>query len=162
MLSWTYDLMPIFEPKTTYAYSFDGNPFVNIVANKTSADCPGHGYTFVYNPSFSYMIDVSNLTDGHHEIAIRAIFDFGHTLLNDTSTSFNFNVKNSNPHLNPPNTLTPTPTAKPANASASADASPTPTSTVPELPSAAISIAVLSAASILLTLGKRKLTAKRM
>lgn len=153
MLSWTYDLTPIFEPETTYSYSIDGNPFVNIAANKTSADCPGHGYTFVYNPSFSYTIDVSNLTDGSHKIEIRSIFDFGHTLLNDTSTSFSFAVKNSNPNLTPQSTTTPT--AKSSATSASADTSLTPTPTVPELSSTVLSVAVLVAAGAMLVLGKK-------
>jgi hypothetical protein len=151
MISWNYDLIPIFEPNTSYAYSIDGNPFVGITANKTSMDGPGHGYTFVYNPSFSYMIDVSNLTDGHHEIAIRTIFDFGHTLLNDTSTSFSFNVKNSNPHIATP-TSKPT---EPSTATTSANASTSPTPTVPEFPCVIPLVAVLAAVTALLVLVRK-------
>ncbi len=107
MLSWTYDIMPVFEPRTDYAYSIDGTQFVSITANKTSNDRPGGGYTFVYNPSFSYKLDVSGLTNGRHELAIRANFDFGHSLLNDTSRSFSFTVQNSNPRINPSSTPPP-------------------------------------------------------
>ena len=142
MLKWTYDIMPLFEPKTDYAYSIDGNPFVSITANKTSNDRPGGGYTFVYNPSFSYRLDVSGLTNGNHELVIRANFNFGHSLLNDTSTLFSFTVQISNPHINPSSTPTP---------------APTPTPTVPELPITAILVAVLVAASLLMVIGKRKL-----
>lgn len=123
MLSWTYDIMPIFEPTTDYAYSIDGNPFVSITANKTLNDRPGGSYTFVYNPSFSYKLDVSSLTNGRHELVIRANFNFGHLQLNDTSTPFSFTVQNSNPHINPSST------PKPA---------PTPTPTVPEFPLLAV------------------------
>lgn len=107
MFMWTYDLIPIFEPRTDYAYSIDGTPFVSITANKTLNDRPGGGYTFVYNPSFSYKLDVSGLTNGRHELVIRANFDFGHSLLNDTSRSFSFTVQNSNPRINPSSTPTP-------------------------------------------------------
>jgi hypothetical protein len=110
MLVWTYDLLPLFEPKTDYAYSIDGNPFVGIAANSTSNDRPGGGYTFVYNPSFAYWLDISNLTNGRHEIVIRASFNFGHLLLNDSSTPFAFTVQNSNPRLTPSSTPTPAPT----------------------------------------------------
>lgn len=138
MVIWSYDIMPIFEPTTDYAYSIDGNPFVSITANKTSNDRPGGGYTFVYNPSFSYTLDISSLTKGPHELVIRANFNFGHSQLNDTSTPFSFTVQNSNPNLNPNNTLTPTPTP-----------------TVPELPLLSI-VTVLAVVSLLLVMGKRK------
>jgi hypothetical protein len=152
MLYWTYDLIPIFEHKTSYAYSIDGNPFIGMTANKTSMDAPGHGYTFVYNPSFSYMIDVSNLTDGSHEIKVQSTFDFGHTQLNDTSTAFGFVVKNSNPHMIPANTATPTPTET-SVASPSADASPTPK--VPEFPIIAVLAGMLCISIVFLASGKK-------
>jgi hypothetical protein len=147
MISWNYDLTAIFEPKTTYAYSIDGNPFVTIAANKTVNDRPGCGYNFTYNPQFSYTLDISSLTDGRHEIKIRSIFDFSHTLLNDTSTAFSFTVKNSNPHI-----ASPTPAPTPTETSAS----PTPTPTIPEFPSAALYIAVLASVSAMLILIKKK------
>ena len=156
MLYWTYDLMPLFEPQTTYAYSIDGNPFVGLTANKTSTDGPGHGYTFVNNPSFSYMLDVSNLVDGVHKIEIRAIFNFGHTLLNDTSTAFSFTVNNSNPHITPPSTSTALPSVTSPASSTSANATPT----VPEFPFAASSVAALTVVTALLVSLKKKLAAK--
>lgn len=155
MLYWTYDLMPLFEPKTTYAYSIDGNPFFDITANRTSIDGPGHGYTFVYNPSFSYMIDVSNLTDGSHKLEIRSIFDFGHTLLNDTSTPFTFLVKNSNPHSATPSSSTPT--SKPSE-SPTANPSSSPAPTVPEYPYTLPLVAVLATVTALLLIIKKKQT----
>jgi hypothetical protein len=110
MLVWTYDLLPLFEPKTDYAYSIDGNPFVGIAANRTSNDRPGGSYTFVYNPSFSYLLDISNLTNGRHAVVIRASFNFGHLLLNDSSTHFAFTVQNLNPRLTTSSTPCPAPT----------------------------------------------------
>lgn len=153
IIFWNYDLMPIFEPKTTYEYCIDGDPFVVIAANKTVNDRPGCGYNFTYNPSFSYTLDVSGLKDGAHEIRIRSIFDFGRTLLNDTSTSFIFTVKNSNPRI-----ASPTPAPTPLESPIGASASPAPTPTIPDFPSAALCVAVFAFVSAVLVLLRKKFT----
>jgi hypothetical protein len=149
MIAWTYDILPLLEPKTDYAYSIDGNPFVSMAANKTSNDRPEGDYTFVYNPSFSYLLDISNLTNGRHAIVIRASFNFGHLLLNDSSTPFAFTVQNSNPPLTPAST--PTPMPNPPSTS---------TPTVPEFSTTVSLVTVLAVVSILLVVGKKKLTAE--
>lgn len=104
-LNWTYDLIPIgdFELEADYAYSIDDNPFVSIVSNQSSNDQYAGGTTFVINPSFSYLIDISNLSSGYHNVVIRAIFYFGKNLfLNDSSTPFSFKVQNPIPEFPTP------------------------------------------------------------
>lgn len=101
-INWTYDLIPIggFELKADYAYSIDDNPFVSIVSNQSSNDKYAGGTTFVINPSFSYLIDTSNLASGNHNIVIKAVFYFGKNLfLEDSSTPFSFKVQNANPPI---------------------------------------------------------------
>ena len=84
-LTWTFDLIPVDDFKLTaeYAYSVDGNPFVSIVSNQSSNDHYAGGTNFVYNPSFSYLLNVSNLSNGQHKIVIEASFYFGGNLFLD-------------------------------------------------------------------------------
>jgi hypothetical protein len=108
-LEWTYDLMPVDDFKLTadYAYRIDDNPFVSIVSNQSSNDRYAGGTNFVYNPSFSYLLNVSNLSNGYHKIMIKASFYFGGNLFLDaTSTPFLFLVQNPTP--------TPSPTPSPS------------------------------------------------
>jgi hypothetical protein len=68
-LDWTYDLLPIGNstPSEDYAYSIDDNPLVSIAPNQTAG--PNN-----FNPSssFSYLLNVSILTNGYHKIVIFA------------------------------------------------------------------------------------------
>ena len=116
-LNWTYDLISFLELKAEYAYSIDNTAFVNVVSNQSSSDRYTQNATiapFLLNPSFSYLIDITNLTDGNHEIVIRSIFYFGsNILLNDTATPFGFTVQNSTKALPPSGTPNPTPTTSP-------------------------------------------------
>jgi len=112
-LRWTYDLIPLkgFDLKADYAYKIDNNPFVSILPNKSQNDQYASGTSFVVNPSFFNSINISNLTDGFHELVIKASFYYGkNLLLNDSSTPFIFESQKSTPSLAPSNTTYPTPT----------------------------------------------------
>ena len=110
ILRWTFVPLPGMEPKADYAYRIDDNSFVSIVPNETSK-----------NPfSFSYMLDISNLPEGYHNLVIKAIFYQGNFILNASSTPFRFTVRTPIPTPKP--SATPTPTLTPIP-------SPTPTST---------------------------------
>ena len=60
---------------------------------------------FTINPKFSYSIDISNLTNGHHSITVSAAmyWQFG-VLLNESADPVLFSVEN------PTSSGTPTPT----------------------------------------------------
>jgi hypothetical protein len=95
-LRWYYVAMPMGgELEGDYAYSIDDGPFVSIVPNQTVSDRYAGGTNFVYNPSFSYLLDISNLTNGQHEIVINACFYYGYLglQLNATSRPFPFSVE---------------------------------------------------------------------
>ncbi|MGD0645922.1 MAG: hypothetical protein ABSA75_13530 [Candidatus Bathyarchaeia archaeon] len=105
-LDWTYDLLPDQPYFGEYAYTIDNNTLVSITSNQTASDLYGHTFDnpkfFKYNPSFSYLIDVSNLTNGHHEIAIFGLFYFGISLLyNQSSPHVEFLVQNPTPSPTP-------------------------------------------------------------
>ena len=96
ILRWTFVPLPGMPPDANYAYCIDNDNFVSIVPNETSR-----------NPwSFSYMLDISNLPEGYHNLVIRATFYQGNDMiLNATSTPFQFTVRTPIP--------TPTPSATP-------------------------------------------------
>ena len=111
ILRWTFVPLPGMPPEADYAYCIDNDNFVSIVPNETSR-----------NPwSFSYMLDISSLPEGYHNLVIRATFYQGNDMiLNATSTPFQFTVRTPIPTPTP--SATPTPTLTPTP-------SPTPTST---------------------------------
>lgn len=101
-LTWAYDLLPVgdFELVGDYAYRIDNSSFVSIASNDTSNDrYGGYGnWTIKDNPSFSYSLDVSNLTNGQHEIAIEASLYYGkNLLLNATTNPIQFFIQNPTP-----------------------------------------------------------------
>ncbi len=133
ILTWKADLIPLGELKADYAYSIDDKPFASIVATPSSNDQHG-GSNFIYNPSFSHLLDISNLPNGYHNVVIRATFyNGGHMYLNASSTPFQFIVRTPTPTPIPATTPTPTLTPTPASTPTSTPP-PTPTPTVPEFP----------------------------
>jgi hypothetical protein len=107
---WSYDLLPINHIVGLYAYSIDNNSFVNIASNETANDryaqAPDNPKFFKYNPSFAYSIDITNLTDGYHKIAVFGLFYFGsELLLNQSSPPIEFSVHNSIPVQTPNPTI---------------------------------------------------------
>ena len=146
ILRWIFHKRYLFELSANYAYSIDGNPFVSIVPKQSSNDRYGGGGK-ILNPSFSYLLDISNLTDGSHELVIKA--NFGKNLvLNDTSKPFIFKVQN--PTLQNP-TPTPTPTASPTlSPTPTPEPTPTPTTESEPFPTtiAIASIAIMAVIGI--------------
>jgi hypothetical protein len=113
-LQWTYDLMPLGPLSGDYAYSIDDNPLVSIASNQSASDryAAAPSNNFKINPSFSCLVNVSNLTSGYHKIAIFAqlYFDFDRPqlLYNGSASPVFFSVQNLNPSPTP--TLSPEPT----------------------------------------------------
>jgi hypothetical protein len=86
-----------------YTYSIDYNSPVSIESNQSSSDFYGYGAHsengFKYNPSFSYLLDISNLENGQHSIVISAGMYFNdsgklHELYKDSSSPIIFSVQN--------------------------------------------------------------------
>jgi hypothetical protein len=81
-----------FAPPLTgeYGYSIDNNPLVSIASNQSASDL---FYTFTknnftINPSFSYLVNVSNLANGYHKIVINASLYYGSSSY-ESSSYFN-------------------------------------------------------------------------
>ena len=58
--------------KADYAYSIDDGPLIPIKANQSASDLfygPPEG-NFTINPYFSYLVNVSDLVNGYHKIAL--------------------------------------------------------------------------------------------
>ena len=55
--------------KGLYSYTIDNNPTVTVASNQSSTD-QFDPRGFKVNPTFSYLLDVSNLTNGYHKIVI--------------------------------------------------------------------------------------------
>jgi hypothetical protein len=75
-VQWLYDMIPVgnYQLQLEYAYSIDDNPFVSIVSNQSANDFHAGGTDITTNPSFSYLLNISNLTNGYHKILIKASF----------------------------------------------------------------------------------------
>ena len=69
-----------------YNYTIDDNPAVTVISNQSSNDVFGYS-NFKVNPTFSYLVNVSNLTNGYHKIVIAAIL----YAIGGNSTPTNFN-----------------------------------------------------------------------
>jgi hypothetical protein len=103
-LIWSYDIMPLFELKANYSYRIDDNSYVSIVPTQSPADQNESGTTFVYNPSFAYPLNITNLSDGYHKVLIKASFYFGKNLFLDAASApFYFYVQKTNPPPTLPN-----------------------------------------------------------
>lgn len=55
--------------KGLYSYTIDNNATVTVISNQSSTD-QFDLRGFKVNPTFSYLLDVSNLTNGYHKIVI--------------------------------------------------------------------------------------------
>jgi hypothetical protein len=97
-IDWIYGLMFYDNAKQygLYAYQIDNNPPVNLPSNQKS----NSSIDFIVHPSFSSNIDISNLTNGQHQLAIIADMEwnpFGGgtvSVCNQTSSPIQFSVQN--------------------------------------------------------------------
>jgi hypothetical protein len=86
-----------------YAYKIDNNPSVSLPSNQKS----NSSKDFISNPSFSSIIDISNLNDGQHQLVIIADMEwnpFGGgttSVCNQTSAPLLFSVQNSTASTSP-------------------------------------------------------------
>jgi F0F1-type ATP synthase membrane subunit c/vacuolar-type H+-ATPase subunit K len=77
-IEWTEypDFAPLPSPPApimngVYSYTIDNNPAVTVTSNQSSSDVlDPRG--FKVNPTFSYLVNVSNLANGYHKIVITA------------------------------------------------------------------------------------------
>jgi hypothetical protein len=123
ILSWTFVPLPGMDVKAEYAYRIDDNSFVSIFPNDTSKKL-----------SFSYMIDISSLPEGYHNLVIKATFYQGPNMILDTSsTPFEFIVRT--PIHTPAPSAKPTPALSPTP-SPTSTSTPEPTPTINTGPSA--------------------------
>jgi hypothetical protein len=122
-LDWLVGVYPFFNFTFAgiYTYRIDNLSPIVIESNQTSNDKYDAKTNFTYNPSFSYFLDVSNLSNGQHSIVISAGFYYRsqsgslqECFLNETSSPIYFQVQNSMPistsSTTPTSTPTPTPT----------------------------------------------------
>lgn len=118
-IDWIVGVYPFFNWTFAgiYTYSIDSKSPVSIESNQSESDriYPVNEGNFKYNPSFSYLLDISNLANGQHSIVLSAGFYYESQsgvlewqFLNETSSPIYFQVQNSMPASNP--TPTPTPT----------------------------------------------------
>jgi hypothetical protein len=116
-IDWLVGVYPFFNFTFAgiYTYSIDKMSPIVIESNQTSNDKYDAKTNFTYNPSFSYFLDVSNLSKGQHSIVISAGFYYRsqsgslqECFLNETSSPINFQIQNSIPVS--PSTTSPTPT----------------------------------------------------
>jgi hypothetical protein len=101
----TWTTYPVIHPiegplNGEYAYSIDNNPPVSIALNQSASDLyyvtPSNNFTI--NPTFSYLLNVSNLTNGYHEIMLEVCLYVGDYLYFNESTSPTFfSVQNPTP-----------------------------------------------------------------
>jgi hypothetical protein len=130
-----------------YAYKIDNNPPVNLISNQKS----NSSTDFIVHPSFSSNIDISNLTNGQHQLVIIADMEwnpFGYlavSVFNQSSSPILFSIQNSTVSQTPIPTSTPMQTQK-----------PTSTSTIPEFSLLMILPIFFSLLSIVVLIKKRK------
>ncbi len=122
-----------------YAYKIDNEPFVRVASNQSVNDVfyqrPANNFTV--NPSFSYLVDISHLEKGHHQIALNASIYFStlDTLhFNMTTSPYTFLVGETtpNPSTKPTLSISPAPSL---STSLSPTSSPSSTSTPTTNPS---------------------------
>lgn len=97
-LQWMYDIIAVgtYQLRFEYAYSIDNNPFVSITPNQTSTDLYAGGTNLTINPIFSYLLNISNLTNGYHKIQIEPSFNYAWSYSMPSDPVF-FSVQNPTP-----------------------------------------------------------------
>jgi hypothetical protein len=90
---------------TIYSYTIDNYSAVIVTSNQSSSDIFGYGSgcTIVVNPTFSYEVNISNLTNGYHKIVITADLHMSgsYTSFTASSTPVQFLVQNPKPSPTP-------------------------------------------------------------
>jgi hypothetical protein len=102
-LQWVIDRKPSYPYSGFYSYSIDNGDTVSIESNQSANDqYARYQEDFKINPSFSYSINISSLTNGYHNIVITAYFYTGsNEIFNVASPPFQFLVDNLTPSPSP-------------------------------------------------------------
>ena len=103
-ITWT-TFPRILEPEQSldgvYTYRIDDNPPVSIAPNQSASDrvyvTPLSNFTI--NPSFSYLVNITNLTNGYHKIVITAslYIHSDNLYFSESTLPIVFSVQNSTP-----------------------------------------------------------------
>ena len=99
-LQWTIDRKPTYPFSGFYSYSIDNSLPVSIESNQTAKDLYARypEQNFKTNPSFSYVVNVSSLAIGYHNITITAAFFSGSSeICSVTAPPIQFLVQNTTP-----------------------------------------------------------------
>ena len=156
-ITWTeYPNFPIPALYGYYAFSIDDGPFVEITSNQSDTDVfyQTSKNNFTLNPSFSYLVDISHLEKGYHNIVINAslynqnrspppIFPPDHLYFSMTTSPYIFSIGETTATptpiatSQPPLTSSPTTTPFPTQEATSTDTQNTstePSASIPEFP----------------------------
>jgi hypothetical protein len=145
--SFDFPIPPAPKVNVAYSYAIDGNSAVFVVSNQSSNDIVGYS-NFTVNPTFSYFLNIANLTNGYHKIVITTGLYFDDDLVYGASSSHvQFLVGTPKPTPTPTLTPTPVPTS-----------TLTPTPTVPEFSWLIILPLFISILFITISFRKRKLS----
>lgn len=99
--TFTFPIPPAPKLNGVYSYTIDNNPGVAVTSNKSSSDVFGYS-NFTVNPTFSYLVNVSNLTNGYHQIVITAsLYGDENLFFSASSSPIQFLVENSTPSPTP-------------------------------------------------------------
>ena len=94
--TFTFPIPPAPKLNAVYTYTLDDSP-VFVSSNQSSSDVFGYS-NFKVNPSFSYLVNVSNLATGYHKIVIIAsLFGDEDLFFSASSSPVIFLVQNPTP-----------------------------------------------------------------
>ncbi len=95
--TFTFPIPPAPILNGVYTYTIDNYPAVTVTSNQSSSDVFGYS-NFTVNPTFSYLVNVSNLTNGYHKIVITAsLYGSGYLFFGASSSPVLFLVQNPTP-----------------------------------------------------------------
>jgi len=106
-MTWTtYPLVHTIEGPLNggYSYTIDNNPPVTITSNQSAGDVfyvtPSNNFTI--NPYFSYIVDVSTIANGNHDIVLKAtLFVGSYQYFNESTSPIVFSIQHPQPTPTP-------------------------------------------------------------
>ncbi len=142
-----FPIPPAPRVNVAYSYAIDGNSEVFVISNQSSNDVIGYS-NFTVNPTFSYFLNIANLTNGYHKIVITTSLYFDGDLVYGASSSpVQFLVGTPKPTPTPTLTPNPVPTS-----------TLTPTPSVPEFSWLAIIPLMISMLSVAIAFRRQRKT----
>jgi hypothetical protein len=96
--TFTFPIPPAPRIHAEYTYTIDNYPSISVTSNQSLSDMLKGDSNFTINPTFSYLVNVSKLTNGYHEIVITAsLYGDENLFFNASSSPIQFLVQNSVP-----------------------------------------------------------------